>query len=51
MASNTSGLPLAKMAEGIARPVIDTQVKLEDIEGALHRIESRQVFGKFVVTL
>lgn len=42
---------LAKMGEGITRPVIDSTVKLEDIDGALHRIESRQVFGKFIVTL
>lgn len=42
---------LEKMAEGIARPVIDSTVELEDIESALHRIESRQVFGKFIVTL
>lgn len=42
---------LAKMAEGVARPVIDSSVKLDDIDGALHRIESRQVFGKFIVTL
>lgn len=42
---------LVKMAEGITRPVIDSTVKLEDIDAALHRIESRQVFGKFIVTL
>jgi alcohol dehydrogenase len=42
---------LVKMAEGIARPVIDSTVKLDDIDGALHRLESRQVFGKFIVTL
>jgi alcohol dehydrogenase len=42
---------LAKMAEGITRPVIDSTVELGDIDAALHRIESRQVFGKFIVTL
>lgn len=42
---------LEKMAEGIARPVIDSTVELEDIESALHRIETRKVFGKFIVTL
>ncbi len=42
---------LAKMADGITRPVIDSTVRLEDIDSALHRIESRQVFGKFIVTL
>jgi alcohol dehydrogenase len=39
------------MAEGATRPVIDSTVTLEDIESALRRIESRQVFGKFIVTL
>jgi alcohol dehydrogenase len=42
---------LEKMAEGTTRPVIDSTVTLEDIESALRRIESRQVFGKFIVTL
>jgi alcohol dehydrogenase len=42
---------LVKMAEGITNPVIDSTVNLEDIDAALHRIESRQVFGKFIVTL
>lgn len=42
---------LTKMAEGIARPVIDSTVELGDIDDALHRIESRQIFGKFIVTL
>ena len=42
---------LMKMAEGVTRPVIDSLVKLDDIDNALHRIESRQVFGKFIVTL
>jgi alcohol dehydrogenase len=39
------------MAKGIARPVIDSTVRLEEIDSALHRIEQRQVFGKFIVTL
>jgi alcohol dehydrogenase len=42
---------LEKMAAGIARPVIDSTVALEDIDKALRRIEARQVFGKFIVTL
>ena len=41
---------LARIAEGIT-PVIDTVVKLGGYEAALHRLESRQVFGKIVVTL
>jgi NADPH:quinone reductase-like Zn-dependent oxidoreductase len=41
---------LEKMAGGIA-PVIDTQEPLEHYAEALHRLESRRVFGKIVVTL
>ena len=41
---------LAKMAGGIT-PVIDTLVTLDGYESALHRLESRRVFGKIVVTL
>ncbi len=40
---------LAKMASGLT-PVIDTEVTLTDFERALARLESRQVFGKIVVT-
>jgi alcohol dehydrogenase len=40
---------LAKMAEGLA-PVIDTEVPLADFERGLARLESRQVFGKIIVT-
>lgn len=39
---------LAKMAGGIL-PVIDMEVKLDDFERGLARLESRQVFGKIVV--
>jgi alcohol dehydrogenase len=39
---------LAKMADGI-RPVIDTEVALQDFERGLARLESRQVFGKVIV--
>jgi alcohol dehydrogenase len=42
---------LDKMATGIARPVIDTVIGLDDIDAALARLESRDVFGKIVVTL
>jgi alcohol dehydrogenase len=41
---------LAKMAGGML-PVIDTEVPLENFERGLARLESRQVFGKIVVTL
>jgi alcohol dehydrogenase len=40
---------LAKMASGML-PVIDTEVPLADVERGLARLESRQVFGKIVVT-
>jgi alcohol dehydrogenase len=39
---------LAKIADGL-KPVIDTQVRLEDFARGLERLESRQVFGKIVV--
>jgi len=40
---------LAKMANGLA-PVIDMEVPLAEIERGLARLESRQVFGKIIVT-
>ena len=40
---------LTKMATGLT-PVIDTEVALDDVERGLARLESRQVFGKIVVT-
>ncbi len=40
---------LAKMASGLT-PVIDTELALNDFERALARLESRQVFGKIIVT-
>jgi alcohol dehydrogenase len=42
---------LGKMAAGIARPVIDTTIAIADIDAALARLESRNVFGKIIVTL
>lgn len=42
---------LDKMASGIAQPVIDTTIRLADIGAALARLESRNVFGKIIVTL
>jgi len=41
---------LAKIAGGML-PVIDTEVPLAEFERGLARLESRQVFGKIVVTL
>src|SRR5919108_347853 len=40
---------LAKMADGLL-PVIDTAVPLAEFERGLARLESRQVFGKIIVT-
>src|SRR6266513_3950354 len=40
---------LAKMASGML-PVIDTEVPLSEFERGLARLESRQVFGKVVVS-
>jgi alcohol dehydrogenase len=40
---------LAKMASGLT-PVIDAELPLADFERALTRLESRQVFGKIIVT-
>ncbi len=40
---------LAKMASGML-PIIDTEVPLADFERGLARLESRQVFGKIIVT-
>ena len=42
---------MAKMAAGATAPVIDSTIALEDIDAALARMESRQVFGKIIVTL
>ncbi|HVY19313.1 MAG TPA: zinc-binding dehydrogenase [Bauldia sp.] len=42
---------LGKMAAGVAKPVIDTTIALADIDSALTRLESRDVFGKIIVTL
>jgi alcohol dehydrogenase len=45
------GDALVKMGKNIARPVIDTEIKVGDIDRALERMESRNVFGKIIVTL
>jgi len=42
---------LAKMAEGVADPVIDSVVGLDSMDDALDRLESRNVFGKILVRL
>jgi alcohol dehydrogenase len=40
-----------KMAQGRVRPVIDTTIPIDQLETGLARLESRQVFGKIIVTL
>ena len=40
---------LTKIANGMA-PVIDSEIALADFEKGLARLESRQVFGKVIVT-
>jgi alcohol dehydrogenase len=40
---------LGKMADGLT-PVIDSEFALGDIEQGLKRLESRQVFGKIIIT-
>jgi alcohol dehydrogenase len=40
---------MEKMAKGIVRPVVDSEIAFGDLEAALKRMESRQVFGKIVM--
>jgi alcohol dehydrogenase len=40
---------LEKMAAGM-QPVIDSEFPLTEVERGLARLESRQVFGKIIVT-
>jgi NADPH:quinone reductase-like Zn-dependent oxidoreductase len=40
---------MQKMAAGIVSPVIDTQAGFDDIDTALKRMESRDVFGKIIL--
>ncbi|MHA1164877.1 MAG: hypothetical protein ACTSP0_04755 [Alphaproteobacteria bacterium] len=40
-----------KMARGEVSPVVDSMLMLKDIETGLERLESRDVFGKIVLTL
>lgn len=42
---------LEKLAAGVVKPVIDTKITLDEIDIGLQRLESRDVFGKIVVTL
>ncbi len=42
---------MAKMMDGLVRPVIDTTISIDALEVGLKRLEDRAVFGKIVVTL
>lgn len=42
---------MQKMAQGIVHPVIDTVVDFDEIEKALKRMESRDVFGKIILKI
>jgi len=42
---------LDKMAIGDARPVIDQQIAMENVEAGLARLENRQVFGKIILSI
>jgi len=45
------GAVMDKMARGEVSPVVDSTLALQDIETGLERLESRNVFGKIVLTL
>lgn len=40
---------MEKMAKGIVRPVVDTELEFGDLSTALARMENREVFGKIVM--
>ncbi|BCH32149.1 NADPH:quinone oxidoreductase [Mesorhizobium sp. L-8-10] len=40
---------MQKMAAGLVRPVIDTEVDFDSIDAALKRMEGRDVFGKIIL--
>ncbi|EJN03933.1 zinc-binding dehydrogenase [Phyllobacterium sp. YR531] len=40
---------MQKMARGLIKPVIDTEVSFDDIDTALKRMEGRDVFGKIIL--
>ncbi|WP_019218721.1 zinc-binding dehydrogenase [Bartonella florencae] len=42
---------MQKMAQGIVHPVIDTIVEFDEIDTALKRMESRDVFGKIILKI
>lgn len=42
---------MQKMAAGLVKPVIDTEVGFDDIDTALARMEGRDVFGKIILRM
>lgn len=42
---------MQKMGRGLVHPVIDTEVSFGDIDRALERMESRQIFGKIILKM
>lgn len=42
---------MQKMARGLVHPVIDTEISLDQIDRALERMESRQIFGKIILKM
>jgi len=42
---------MQKMARGLVKPVIDTEIGLDEIDVALQRMAGRQVFGKIILNL
>jgi alcohol dehydrogenase len=42
---------MQKMAQGQVSPVIDTVVGFDQIDTVLKRMESRDVFGKIILTI
>ena len=42
---------MQKMGRGLVHPVIDTEVGFDDIDRALERMESRQIFGKIILKM
>lgn len=40
---------MEKMAKGIVRPVVDTELEFGDLGPALERLENREVFGKIIM--
>jgi alcohol dehydrogenase len=42
---------MQKMGRGLVHPVIDTEVGFDEINVALERMESRQIFGKIILKM